>query len=142
MPQRPGFYAQEDTRTPVRVAAVALGVNLAAALLLTGPLGHVGIALALSLSSWANALGLGILLWRRRLLQPDAELARRCLGILAAVGVMAAVLLAGRAGVGGIDAATLGLLIVAGALAFLVAAWIAGAIDRGQLRRLRRAARA
>ena len=74
-------YAREDTRTPVRVAAVALGVNVAAALLLTGPLGHVGIALALSLSSWVNALGLGWLLWRRGLLRPDAACAGAALAI-------------------------------------------------------------
>jgi putative peptidoglycan lipid II flippase len=138
----PGFYAQEDTSTPVRVAMAALGVNLAAALLLTGPLGHVGIALALSLSSWTNALGLAWLLWRRRLLRPDAGLARRGLGILAAVAVMAAVLLAGRAGLGGDGAAMLGLLIAAGGLAFVGAGWSLGALDLGQLRRLRRAARA
>ena len=74
------------------------------------------------LSSWANALGPGVAaLAPARLLRPDAGLARRGLGILAAVAVMAAVLLAGRAGLGGDGAATLGLLIAAGGLAFLVA---------------------
>lgn len=138
----PAFYAQENTRTPVRVAIVALGVNVTAALVLTGPLGHVGIALALSLSSWVNALGLGVLLWRRQLLRPDADLARRGLGILAATAVMAAVLLAGRASLGSDGAVTLALLISAGGLIFLLAAWLVGAIDLGPLRRLRPAARA
>ena len=69
----PGFYAHEDTATPVRVAAVALGVNVAAAVLLTRPLGHVGLALALSLSSWANFAGLAWLLWRRGRLCPDSD---------------------------------------------------------------------
>ena len=78
----PGFYAREDTRTPVRVAAVALVVNIAAATVLAGPLGHVGIAMALSLSGWANAMGLAWLLWRRGLFAPDADLGRRGLGIL------------------------------------------------------------
>ena len=138
----PGFYAREDTRTPVVVAIVALGVNVAAALLLTGPLGHVGIALALSLSSWVNALGLGVMLWRRGLLRPDAGLARRGAAILAAVAVMAAVLLAGRASLGAEGTVAVGLLIAGGGLAYLAAAWGMGALDLTQLRRLRRAARA
>ena len=45
------FYALQDTKTPVKVAVVALFVNFIAALTLMGPLKHGGIALALSISS-------------------------------------------------------------------------------------------
>ncbi len=45
------FYAMQDTKTPVKVAFIALFVNLFAALALMGPLKHGGIALALSVSS-------------------------------------------------------------------------------------------
>jgi putative peptidoglycan lipid II flippase len=138
----PAFYAREDTRAPVRVAAMALLVNAAAASLLTGPLGHVGIALAVSISSWANALGLAVLLWRRQALAPDAGLVRRGLGTLAAVAAMGAVLLASRAGLGAGSAPALALLIGAGALTFAVAAWLAGAVDPGLARGLRPASRA
>ena len=47
----PGFYAFQDTKTPVKVAFVAFFVNLIAALSLMGPLANGGIALALSVSS-------------------------------------------------------------------------------------------
>jgi putative peptidoglycan lipid II flippase len=60
------FYALQDTRTPVVVAALAMAANLLFALLLRPGLGHRGLALALSLASLLEA---GLLLWlvRRRL---------------------------------------------------------------------------
>jgi len=45
------FYAVQDTRTPVKVAAVAMLANFLFSLLLMGPLRHGGLALALSLAS-------------------------------------------------------------------------------------------
>jgi putative peptidoglycan lipid II flippase len=45
------FYALQDTKTPVKVAVIALVVNLTLSLLLMGPLKHGGLALALSLAS-------------------------------------------------------------------------------------------
>jgi putative peptidoglycan lipid II flippase len=138
----PGFFAIEDTRTPVRVAVLALAVNAVAALLLSGPLAHLGIALAISLSSWTNAFALALLLWRRGILVPDAAFRRRAGGTVAAVAIMAAVLLAIRAGLGGEGAATLALLIAAGGGSFLLAAWGTGAVDRRAMRQLWGASRA
>jgi len=62
----PTFYAMKDTRTPVKVSFVTLLVNISLGLLLMGPLKHVGLALAVSLSSMFNAT---VLLWllRRRI---------------------------------------------------------------------------
>jgi putative peptidoglycan lipid II flippase len=51
----PGFFARQDTRTPVRIAIVALGVNLVLNLLLIGPMAHVGLALATSAAALVNA---------------------------------------------------------------------------------------
>ena len=45
------FYALQDTRTPVKVAVVALVANVILSLVLMGPLKHGGLALALSLAS-------------------------------------------------------------------------------------------
>ncbi|PTN35639.1 murein biosynthesis integral membrane protein MurJ [Desulfonatronum sp. SC1] len=59
------FYALEDTRSPVLVAAVCLLINVALSLVLMRPLAHVGLALAAALSSWANVLFLGAILRRR-----------------------------------------------------------------------------
>jgi putative peptidoglycan lipid II flippase len=48
------FYARQDTRTPLRAAALSVGGNIVLALALTPFLQHVGLALAASLASWIN----------------------------------------------------------------------------------------
>jgi putative peptidoglycan lipid II flippase len=55
------YYALGDTRTPVIVAALDLGAFVTIALLLRGPLGHVGISLAVSGASTVQM----VLLWVR-----------------------------------------------------------------------------
>jgi len=52
------FYAMQDTRTPVWTAMVSIGVNIALGTLLMKPMGHAGLALALTL---ASAVNLGLL---------------------------------------------------------------------------------
>jgi putative peptidoglycan lipid II flippase len=59
----PTFYAMKDTRTPVIISAWTLLVNVLLGLLLMGPLGHGGLALALTLSSVFNA---ALLVWALR----------------------------------------------------------------------------
>ena len=59
----PTFYAMQDTRTPVWVAFWTLLVNALLGLLLMGPWGHTGLALALTLSSVFNA---GAVVWALR----------------------------------------------------------------------------
>ena len=56
----PGYYARQDTRTPVRIGIIAMVANMVFNLILVWPLGHVGLALATSLSAALNAF----LLWR------------------------------------------------------------------------------
>ncbi|GAB6038522.1 murein biosynthesis integral membrane protein MurJ [Fundidesulfovibrio butyratiphilus] len=53
------FYALSDTKTPVRVGAVCLVVNVVLAVGLMFPFDQVGLALATSISSWANVWLLG-----------------------------------------------------------------------------------
>ena len=61
----PGFFARQDTATPVKVAAGAMVLNVLFAIILMQFLAHVGIALATALSAWLNAAALGWLLRRR-----------------------------------------------------------------------------
>lgn len=51
----PGFYARQDTKTPVKIAIVALVSNMVFNLLLAPFMGYVGLALATSLSATLNA---------------------------------------------------------------------------------------
>ena len=59
------FYALQDTKTPVKVAIVAVVVNVALSLALMGPLRHAGLALALSLASGVQFVLLAFFLFRR-----------------------------------------------------------------------------
>ena len=59
----PGFFAREDTRTPVRIGIIAMIANMVFNLILIWPLDHVGLALATSLSAFLNA---GLLWWYLR----------------------------------------------------------------------------
>lgn len=72
-----GFFARHDTATPVKVAFVAMAVNVIASLLLLGLLKHVGIALANSLAVWTNAILLFIMLRRKIGAIGDEQLRRR-----------------------------------------------------------------
>ncbi len=76
----PAFFAREDTRTPVRVAVVALIVNAVLSLLLAwyltrsgydGP--HVGLALATSVAACVNALLLYRVLRREKVVQHSRD---------------------------------------------------------------------
>ncbi|PKN31387.1 MAG: murein biosynthesis integral membrane protein MurJ, partial [Deltaproteobacteria bacterium HGW-Deltaproteobacteria-20] len=58
------YYALGDTRTPVRVALGSLCVFVVAGYTGMQVLGHVGLALASSLSAWINVVLLGFLLRR------------------------------------------------------------------------------
>jgi len=89
----PGFFAREDTRTPlyIAVAAIAANVGLNAFFLFGTHLAQVGIALASSLSGWLNAAMLATVLLRRGQWVPDARLRSRALRTLAASIGMAAV---------------------------------------------------
>ncbi|GEO83053.1 murein biosynthesis integral membrane protein MurJ [Pararhodospirillum oryzae] len=88
----PAFYAREDTATPVRIAAVAMVVNVVLNLALMGPLGHIGIALGTTVSSWLNAVALAVVLHRRALFSPDGRLLGRLPRLLGATALMAGAL--------------------------------------------------
>jgi len=51
----PGYYARQDTKTPVRIGIIAMAANMVFNLVLIFPLQHAGLALATSLSAFLNA---------------------------------------------------------------------------------------
>ena len=51
----PGYYSRQDTKTPVKIGIIAMVANMVLNLILVWPLGHVGLALATSLSAALNA---------------------------------------------------------------------------------------
>jgi len=59
------FYARQDTVTPVVAAVAAVVINCTLAVVLVGPLGLPGIALAIAIAAWIEALALLAILYRR-----------------------------------------------------------------------------
>ena len=90
----PGFFAREDTRTPlyVGVASIAFNAALNTAFLFYTSLDQVGIALATTLSAWLNTLWLAVILRRRDQWIPDGRLTSRFVRMLLASAGMAAAL--------------------------------------------------
>jgi len=89
----PGYFAREDTKTPMRLAILSVAVNIALSLALFPFIGHVGIALATTISSWINAGQLWWGLKRRGHFEWDQLLTRRVRAALIASVVMGAALL-------------------------------------------------
>ena len=89
----PGFYARQDTRSPVRIAVIAMAANMLLNLALIFPLKHAGLALATTLSAYLNAFLLYRGLRRDDAYTPDAWGAG-CMGQVGlAAAAMAALLL-------------------------------------------------
>lgn len=65
------FYAEEEVRTPVRVGAACVALNLILNLVLVGPLGEAGLALATSSSQTLNLVLQAWLYGRRRVSRGD-----------------------------------------------------------------------
>ena len=80
------FFARGDTATPVKAALIAVAINIAAKILLMGPLAQVGLALATTIGAWIN---FGLVVWlglRAGFTRPDRELMRST-GKLAVAGL-------------------------------------------------------
>ncbi len=88
----PGFYARQDTQTPVRIAIIAMLANIVLNLILIFPLAHAGLALATSLSAWLNASLLFFILRRQGIYYPQPGWPLLSLRIIAANTIMAVIL--------------------------------------------------
>lgn len=89
------FYAQKDTRTPVRAALLSFGVNLVLSIVLMGPWGTVGLAIASNVAVIVQAWYLQRQLSRTREGLAFAPLVRDLVRILAAAALMGGVVGAG-----------------------------------------------
>ena len=89
----PGFFAREDTKTPMYFAAAGVTVNVVFAIILFQYFGHVGIAVATTMAGWLNAGLLGVTLTRRGHFRSDRRLWRTLGLVLFASLIMGIVLL-------------------------------------------------
>ena len=111
------FYAQQDTKTPVKLMAVTVVINLVFSLLFIGPLKHGGLALANSIASLVNTVLLTWFLNKRIPGMWNASALKFLLQTILATALMAAAAWGVNASIAGAMAqyGTLGLAIQVGA---------------------------
>jgi putative peptidoglycan lipid II flippase len=134
---QPGFFAREDTKTPMYYGAVSMVVNVVAALVLFQFFAHVGIAAATTIAAWVNTGMLLLTLRRRGHFMADAAL-KRSLPLLAAASAAMGVGLFFAAWALGpyvqdqnilVRVAVIAALVILGLALFLVFCHITGAVD-------------
>ncbi|HUR43748.1 MAG TPA: murein biosynthesis integral membrane protein MurJ [Aestuariivirga sp.] len=140
---QPGFYAREDTATPMRFAIISVVVNIAASLILSRWFGQVGIAMATSIAAWVNAALLGITLSRRGFYAMDERLQARLPRIILSGLVMGGLLLMAARVLSGNYADGVGftaglwalaILVSGGIASYFLAAHATGAMRFGEVR--------
>ncbi len=129
----PGFYARQDTRTPVRIGIISLISSSVLNLMLVYPLKHVGLALATSLGAYLNSWMLYSTLRRNGIYRAGRGWRRLLVQISGASLAMGLVLWAcvtpldqWQAWTIGMRALRLSLAICAGAVVYFGALWLCG----------------
>ena len=136
-----GYFAREDTKTPVKVAVIALCINVVLNLVLMGPLAHVGIAIATSVSAWVNCALLAMGLRKNGRFRPDRQLRRSLPRVLAASVAMAAVVWGVSLAIGDmltgsetVRFAMLGAIVICGAVLYGALAHLSGVVSIADFR--------
>ena len=127
------FYSRQNIKTPVKIAAIAMGANLILNLLLIHPLAHAGLALATSLASAFNAGLLLYFLLRRSIYRPTTNWSKLIFRLVIANFLMGFIIVwfsgnIGRWLVWSVNERIWHLLVVIllGFLTYLVTLWISG----------------
>jgi len=141
----PGFYARQDTRTPVRYATISMVVNLVGNLALIVPLQHMGPPLATAIASTVNVALLYRMLVKRGHFVADARLRWRAPRLALAAIAMGVVLWLTQGlltpyvhGTWLVRIAALTVLVSAGCVVYGAATILLGAFSRDDLTFLRR----
>jgi putative peptidoglycan lipid II flippase len=141
----PGFFAREDTRTPVWTALIALAFNIAVNIVVVRRFGIVGLAGATAASATLNCLLLYAMLHRRGWFRFTWALAGKVARQLVATAAMAAALwyvlplMADRYAAGVFERVwSLAALVALGGGVFFAVAFAVGAVDKQLLGQLRR----
>ncbi len=85
----PGFYANQDIKTPVKIALFVLACTQIMNLAFIGPLKHAGLSLSIGLSACINATALGVLLVKKGYYKPQTKFMPFLFRLVTAVLIMA-----------------------------------------------------
>ena len=123
------FYALQDTTTPVLAAIGSVVVNIVVGVALVGPLGLVGLAIAIAVGAWLEVIALIVMLERRMPGLRLGELWRDMALTLLAAAPAAAAAWGVESALGGLGATPGGTLVSLGRLCLATAA--GGALGLG-----------
>lgn len=133
----PGFYAREDTKTPVKTAGIVLIANVVLNFALIPIFGIYGLAAAISLCSWLNCVMLYVILSNRGHFRIEpwlwGRIARQFVAGLAMVAALAGVrMLLGDWFSGSVAERLAGViaLVGTGGIVYFVVAFLIGGMDR------------
>jgi putative peptidoglycan lipid II flippase len=139
----PGFYARQDTATPVKTAAFVLLANIGLNFALIPPFGIGGLAAAIAICSWLNCLILYTILHRRGHFRIQGWLASRVIRQLMAAAAMVAALFAIKMALHGFFVGSVGhrligvVALVGGGMAvYFPLVWLLGGTDKEELKAL------
>jgi putative peptidoglycan lipid II flippase len=139
----PGFYARQDTATPVKIAALVLVATVLLNYILIPPFGIAGLASAIAITSWLNCLLLYVILHRRGHFRIEGWLASRVFRQLLAGACMVAALYGIRTLLGSWFEGSVGhrlvgvtALVGGGMAVYFPAVWVFGGTDRDELKSL------
>jgi putative peptidoglycan lipid II flippase len=85
----PGYYARQDTKTPVKIGIIAMIANMGFNIIFAIPFGYVGLAIATSLSATLNAMLLYRGLVKAGVYQFDTTILWRIIRMLVSALLMA-----------------------------------------------------
>jgi len=88
----PGYYARQDTKTPVRIGVMSMIANMVCNLIFIYPLGYVGLALSTACSGTLNAALLFKGLYQQSVYRPSRHTGVFCLKLLVASVLMGGLL--------------------------------------------------
>jgi len=143
---QPAFFAREDMRTPFWFSVIMVATNVVLSLSLFPVLGHVGIAIATSVSAWVNLTLLAGTQWKRGDFRPGRVTLIRLLSILGAAMAMGALIWFSRNLIspwldgGGFVVQLIGTggLIALGVTLYFALCFLTGVVNRSQIKRLLR----
>jgi putative peptidoglycan lipid II flippase len=133
----PGFFAREDTKTPLKIAMWVLAANIALNFALIPFFGLYGLAIALMLTAWINCAALFIILRRRGHFAIEPQVGFRVLRqLIAALAMGAAIMLLNRMLGSYFDGSTIErmaallALLGTGGIIYFGLGWMIGAINK------------
>lgn len=139
----PGFYARQDTATPVKTAAFVLIVNVVLNFLLIPLFGIEGLSAVIAITSWLNCVILYVILHRRGHFRVPGWLASRIAKQLLAGAAMVAALYGLKlvfadwfTGGVGHRLIGVGMLVGVGLAVYFPLVWVLGGVDKAAFKAL------